>query len=193
MKKLIALINPRTAKKESSIAPLLRAISFSARAHRNQFRKDGITPYVSHPFRVCMILRHIFGVTDERILIAAVLHDTIEDTTTDFDDVEKEFGKEVAEWVALLSKDKREEEGVREKHYVARLRSAPDAVKLSKLADIYDNLSDVVNVPSRLHHEKTLKRTEQYLDALSTRRKSPTLKRALAVVLSLRKETEKLL
>ena len=95
----------------------------------------------------------------------------------------KEFGKEVAEWVALLSKDKRKREDSREKNYMDRLRNAPDAVKLSKLADIYDNLSDVINVPSRQHFEKTLKRTEQYLGALSAGRKGPALKRALVVVL----------
>ena len=43
---------------------LLDAIAFAARAHRSQTRKDGETPYVSHVFRVCLIARHLFGVTD---------------------------------------------------------------------------------------------------------------------------------
>ena len=54
------------------------------------------TPYVSHVFRVCLTTRHVFGVDDEATLTAAVLHDTIEDTTTDFDDIEKQFGAEIA-------------------------------------------------------------------------------------------------
>src|SRR5580704_12405344 len=82
------------------------AIAFAARAHQGQLRKDGRTPYVSHVFRVSMVLRDLFGVTDHGVLTAAVLHDTLEDTTTDFDDL-REFGDEVAGWVALLSKDKR--------------------------------------------------------------------------------------
>lgn len=179
------------SRQENQMGMLLKAISFSARAHQGQFRKDKVTPYSSHPFRVCMILRHTFGVQDEKVLMAAVLHDTVEDTTTDFDDIEKEFGKDVATWVAWLSKDKREKEGYREKHYVARLRNAPDPVKLAKLADIYDNLSDLINVPSRHHLKKTLDRSAQYLKALSSGHKSIALNRALGVVLDLRKRVKK--
>src|SRR5260370_39562517 len=87
--------------------PLLEAIAFAARAHQGQLRKDGRTPYVSHVYRVCLIVRQIFGVDDVSVLTAAVLHDTVEDTTTDFDDLAKEFGSEVAGWGAALSKDKR--------------------------------------------------------------------------------------
>src|SRR5438477_9602344 len=97
--------------------PLLEAASFAARAHRSQLRKDGQTPYVSHPFRVCLIVRHVFGVEDPRILTAAVLHDTIEDTTTDRDDIVKEFGSDVGAWVAALSKDARLPEAEREPQF----------------------------------------------------------------------------
>src|SRR6476660_6714705 len=86
---------------------LLEAASFAARAHRHQLRKDGQTPYAAHPFRVCLIVRHVFGIDDPDTLTAALLHDTIEDTTTDFDDLEKQFGVKVAGWVAALTQDKR--------------------------------------------------------------------------------------
>src|SRR5229473_1601342 len=86
---------------------LLEAVAFAARAHHGQFRKDRATPYVSHTFRVCLIARDLFGVDDPRVLAAAVLHDTVEDTTTDHDDLSERFGPEVAAWVASLSKDKR--------------------------------------------------------------------------------------
>ena len=59
---------------------LLDAVSFAARAHQGQFRKDGRTPYASHPTRVCLVMRCVFGVEDPEVLAAAVLHDTIEDT-----------------------------------------------------------------------------------------------------------------
>src|ERR1700730_1290393 len=77
---------------QATYRPLLEAIAFAARAHRNQLRKDGETPYVSHVFRVCLIVRDRFGVADPQVLTAAVLHDTVEDTTTDFDDLEEIFG-----------------------------------------------------------------------------------------------------
>src|SRR5262245_42497729 len=81
---------------ESGVAPLLNAVAFAARAHRPQLRKDGQTPYVSHVFRVCLVVWHVFGVDDPRVLTAAVLHDTIEDTTTDYDDLREQFGDDVA-------------------------------------------------------------------------------------------------
>ncbi|MFA6599491.1 MAG: HD domain-containing protein [Candidatus Omnitrophota bacterium] len=133
-------------KKEKKIGILLKSISFAARAHRHHFRKDKKTPYVSHPFRVCMILRQVLGVEDEEILAAAVLHDTIEDTTTDRDDLEKRFSENVAQWVSLLSKDKRMKESVREAAYLRQLKDAPLPVRLIKLADVYDNLTDAVNL-----------------------------------------------
>src|SRR5262245_40634751 len=90
-----------------AVEPLLDAVAFAARAHGHQVRKDGQTPYVSHPFRVCFVLRHVFGIEDEQVLTAAVLHDTVEDTTTDCDDLIERFGADVARWVAALTKDKR--------------------------------------------------------------------------------------
>src|SRR5262249_58566969 len=88
--------------------PLLDAIAFAARAHRHQVRKDAAqTPYASHVFRVCLILRHVFGVADPDVLTAAVLHDTVEDTGTDFDDLCEHYGPRIAGWVAALSKHKR--------------------------------------------------------------------------------------
>src|SRR5216683_2966745 len=123
---------------ESAVAPLLDAVAFAARAHRAQIRKDGQTPYVSHVFRVCLIVRQLFEIADSDVLIAAVLHDTIEDTTTDYDDLAERFGATVAGWVATLSKDKRLVEERREEAYVDGLRPAPWQVKVCKLADIYD-------------------------------------------------------
>lgn len=125
-----------------NIELLLTAISFAARAHRNHFRKDGETPYVAHPLRVTILLSQVFGVTDVETLTAATLHDTIEDTTTDHDDLSEHFGPRVADYVAALSKDKRRPEDEREQEYHEALALAPAAVQLCKLADVYDNLLD---------------------------------------------------
>src|SRR5438128_6484259 len=100
-----------------TVRPLLEALAFAARAHQRKLRKDGATPYVSHVFRVCLVLRHVFGIDDGQALTAAALHDTLEDTDTDFDDLKGEFGDEVAGWVAALSKDKRLPEEQREQAY----------------------------------------------------------------------------
>lgn len=121
---------------------LAEAISFAARAHQGHLRKDGETPYVAHPMRVLTVLATEFGVTDPDLLAAAVLHDVLEDTRTDHDDLSERFGRRVADYVAALSKDKRLPEDVREQEYLQQLIAAPLEVKLCKLGDVYDNLAD---------------------------------------------------
>lgn len=133
---------------------LLNAISFAARAHHGQFRNDAKTPYVSHPFRVFTVLSRVFGVDDQETLAAAVLHDTIEDTTTDHDDLSEKFGRRVADFVAALSKDKRLPEETREEAYHQALAAAPTEVQLCKLADVYDNLIDSVGMDAKQRQKK---------------------------------------
>jgi len=154
-----------TASLVQQYQPLLSTASFAARAHRHQIRKDRETPYIAHPFRVCLITRHIFGIDDPRTLMAALLHDTIEDTTTDRDDIVEAFGPEVAGWVADLSKDTRLADAKRELEYMTTLAAADPAVKICKLADMFDNLMDSLNLPLPLRR-KTVKRSKEYLGCL---------------------------
>lgn len=126
----------------SEIDLVQRAISFTARAHLNQGRKDGKTPYVAHPYRVFFVVRQVFGVEDPIALCAALLHDTIEDTTTDYDDLRNEFGPEVADAVAALTKDMRKPDEIREPEYDEQLKQASWQARLVKLADVYDNVCD---------------------------------------------------
>ncbi|CAN5388011.1 hypothetical protein BH11PLA2_BH11PLA2_08430 [soil metagenome] len=145
--------------------PLFKAIAFAARAHRHQLRKDGITPYFSHCVRVMTVTSQIFKVTDHLVLITALLHDTIEDTTTDYDDLVEAFGPQVAGWVAALTKDMRLPEREREDVYHATLAKGPWQVTVCKLADIYDNLNDsYVLTPTKQAH--LVKRSVDYLECL---------------------------
>lgn len=89
-----------------------------------------------------MTVAVVFGCTDEVILAAALLHDTIEDTTTDFDDLQREFGVQVAEIVAALTKNMAMPEKAREADYVSRIARADWRARLIKLADQYDNVCD---------------------------------------------------
>lgn len=124
------------------------AVAFAARAHRHQLRRDGRTPYVSHVMRVALTVSHVFRCDDQVALCLAILHDTIEDTTTDYDDLLERFGRDVAEGVAALTKNMALPEERREAEYDARLSSADWRVKLVKLADTYDNFCDVGTWPS---------------------------------------------
>lgn len=152
----------------NTIAPAdmpFEAAAFAARAHRHQLRKDNHTPYVSHVFRVCLVVRHTFGFDDPRMLAAALLHDTIEDTATDCDDIIERFGDDVARWVAALTKDMRLPHDAREDAYAKGLATADWQVKALKLADLYDNLGDC-KAFSPGGRRKTAAKSHFYLDAI---------------------------
>lgn len=167
---------------------VLEAASFAARAHRHHMRKDKETPYVSHVFRVCLTARHVFGIDDPRILQAALLHDTIEDTNTDFDDIAEKFGKDVAEWVSLLSKDTRKPDDERERKYIEDLANAPWQVQVCKLADIHDNLHDSGHLTGAARG-RTLKRTRLYLDGMKAKLR-PEAEAAYVIVDRLHRDRE---
>ncbi len=118
------------------------AASMAARLHLHQFRKDGITPYHAHPFRVALTIQLVFNITDEATIAAALLHDVIEDTPADYDDIVQACNKEVADIVASLTKDMRLPEAQREIAYDQQLANANWQTHLIKLADVYDNLCD---------------------------------------------------
>ena len=115
------------------------ASAAAARWHFRHTRRDGKTPYVSHCFRVALTVSHVFGCDDDVCIAIALLHDVIEDTTADYDDVLDGFGAEVADGVAALTKDMRLPEGIREPAYDEQIAAAGWRVKL---ADVLDNLLD---------------------------------------------------
>lgn len=137
-----------------------RAASFAAWRHHGQMRKDGRTPYFAHCVRVAMTVRHVFECDDEVTLAAALLHDTIEDTTADFDDLVEECGEEVAEIVAALTKDMRLPEDEREKAYDENLAKASWKARLIKLADVFDN---VIDCPSEMTRRKAVEKAHRAL------------------------------
>lgn len=148
---------------QTSVQPRLwqLAASYAARAHNHQYRKDKKTPFVSHPYRVAMVLRDVFGCDDEVAICTALLHDTIEDTRTDFDDIHKRFGLEVAEAVACMTKNMLLIEAEREKDYDKRLAKGPWQARIVKLADVYDNGLDLPRPGLR---RKCIERCKRALD-----------------------------
>lgn len=135
------------------------AAKLAATKHQHQLRKDHQTPYISHTVRVVLTLQHIFGISDPVIHAAALLHDTIEDTACDFDDIEEACGPDVAGMVALLSKDPRIREDRREELYFRQLAEAEWSVQAIKLADVYDNFCDSIEsgIPGSSHRKNALK------------------------------------
>lgn len=144
---------------------LFEAIAFAVRRHDGHFRKDGVTPYVVHPLRVMATLALKLGIDDETTLCAAVLHDTVEDTRTDYDDIESLFGKEVAELVAAMTKDKRLPQEVREEAFERQVAEAPLKARLVKLVDNYDNLGDMGHMTPEARREAA-RRKEPHVESI---------------------------
>ena len=124
----------------------LSALSFAAYKHRNQRRKDvAETPYINHPITVANILLNEAGVTDETVLIAAILHDTVEDTETSFEEIEQQFGAQVRAVVAEVTDDKSLPTAERKQKQIEHASGLSDRAKLLKLADKTANLRDMVS------------------------------------------------
>ena len=163
---------PLVAKLPPPVNPvqsILRAAGFAARKHHGQTRADNQTPYFSHVARVTLILSHVFGVDDEEVLAAALLHDTLEDTATDYDEIAVLFGARVADYVVLLTKNVMLPKKAREEDYVKRLSGAPEPVMIAKMADLYDNLSDRIHSPKL---RKTAATATLLLDIFASRLES---------------------
>jgi (p)ppGpp synthase/HD superfamily hydrolase len=131
----------------SELAQLLTALQFAARKHRTQKRKDAeASPYINHPIEVATILA-THGVTDMATLVAAVLHDTIEDTRTTPEELEQQFGPEVRAIVLEVTDDKRLPRAERKRLQIEHARHRSPRAKLVKLADKIANVRDVTAMP----------------------------------------------
>jgi len=104
---------------------VLKAIEFAARKHRDQRRKDKrASPYINHPIALANVLWFEGGVTDPVVLAAALLHDTLEDTETSWQELRGEFGDAVAEVVLEVTDVKWLKKDVRKRLQVETTRNA---------------------------------------------------------------------
>ncbi|MGB4762197.1 MAG: HD domain-containing protein [Candidatus Saccharimonas sp.] len=122
------------------------ALNLAAEKHAHQVRKMSGEPYIAHPFGV---LRIVSEVTDDRaVQIAAVLHDTVEDTDMTFEQIAEQFGVRVAHIVRGVTKDK----SIRDRHernlayltYLADSELSDEGSAYVALADKIHNATDTV-------------------------------------------------
>ncbi|KAJ3406315.1 Guanosine-3',5'-bis(diphosphate) 3'-pyrophosphohydrolase MESH1 [Chytridiales sp. JEL 0842] len=129
------------------------------------------SPYIIHPVGVANILMHEAGVTDIEVLIAAILHDTIEDTDTTSQEIESLFGVNILNIVLEVTDDKSLPSEQRKKLQITKAPFKSDQAKLVKLGDKIYNLRDLTrNVPKgwgleRVQVCKGLQGLNEYLDA----------------------------
>ncbi|MCT2534932.1 HD domain-containing protein [Aquibacillus koreensis] len=122
---------------------LLEAISFATKKHNGQVRKVDNIPYISHPYRVAMLLSQE-GVKED-VVIAGLLHDVVEDTDGTLEEIETLFGSKVSTLVEYASEpDKSLSWEERKKHTIETIRTAPIEAKLVVCADKVDNLTSIL-------------------------------------------------
>ncbi|EIJ44261.1 guanosine polyphosphate synthetase/pyrophosphohydrolase [Beggiatoa alba B18LD] len=130
------------------VAQLLKALRFSADKHRDQRRRDKqVSPYINHPIQVATLLWEVGKVYDIAVIIAALLHDTLEDTNTQADEIQNLFGLTVLNIVQEVTDDKSLEKAERKRLQVERAPHKSHSAKLVKLADKICNVRDILYTP----------------------------------------------
>jgi guanosine-3',5'-bis(diphosphate) 3'-pyrophosphohydrolase len=147
---------------ESNLKLLLKALAFSAHKHKDQRRKDvEASPYINHPIALADVLCNEGHVTDVQVICGALLHDTVEDTATTPEELEREFGKVIRDIVMDVTDDKTRTKDERKRLQIEHAAHISDKSKLVKLADKICNLRDVANCPPAGWE---LERRQQYFD-----------------------------
>jgi len=146
----------------TDLQDFLRAAAFAARKHRLQKRKDvEASPYINHPIEVAAILANDAEVTDPVTLVAAVLHDTLEDTKTTPEELATAFSPTIRDLVQELTDDKRLPKVERKARQIANAPHLSTRAKLIRIADKIANVRDVTHHPPA-HWDLARRRT--YLD-----------------------------
>ena len=146
----------------SEAKPLFKALTFAAYKHRHQFRKGTKpVPYINHPIAVANLLVNVGNVSDPETIVAALLHDTVEDTETTLLELENEFSPTVSDLVAELSDDKSLPKDQRKRLQVEHAATLSRRARLIKLADKTCNLRDVIGDPP---DGWSLQRKQEYFD-----------------------------
>src|SRR3954468_17269703 len=135
---------PEAAESMSGIRLVLKAMAFAAQKHRLQRRKDREeSPYINHPIDLANILANEAEIADSIVIAAAVLHDTVEDTETTPEELEREFGEEIAGIVAEVTDDRRLGKDERKRLQIQHAPHASFKAQQLKLADKIANLRDI--------------------------------------------------
>jgi (p)ppGpp synthase/HD superfamily hydrolase len=138
-----------------------KAIQFAARKHHDQLRLEAEPlPYITHLFSAAILVAEDGSASDE-VVIATLLHDTLEDTETTEEEIASAFGGRVLELVKTVTEPKEVEDWKeRKKRYLAQLALGSDDALLISIADKIDNIESKLEAYAREGAE-LLKRWKQ--------------------------------
>jgi (p)ppGpp synthase/HD superfamily hydrolase len=146
---------------ETDMSLIFSALRFAAERHREQKRKDDKTPYINHPIEVAETLVSAGGVSDVITIVAAILHDTVEDTATTREELQELFGDDVTKVVLECTDDKSLPKEERKRLQVEHAPHKSPRAKLVKIADKTSNITDITRIPPP---SWSLERKVKYLD-----------------------------
>lgn len=130
------------------IVSFARALDFAARKHTAQRRKgEAHEPYINHLAEVALLLAEATEGKDLNLVLAGLLHDTIEDTKTTYEELVEEFDKDVAGLVREVTDDKSLPKAERKELQVQTAPHKSDRAKMIKIADKISNLQSILNSP----------------------------------------------
>jgi (p)ppGpp synthase/HD superfamily hydrolase len=134
---------------------LRKALKFAAEKHKSQTRKVSDLPYIVHPFEVSLIIsKYKDSKRIEELMVASILHDTLEDTSTNFVELSTEFTPLVAALVLELTNDNNEIKSIGKNEYLKKkMVGLSNYALVIKLADRLSNISDS---PSKKYVEDTI-------------------------------------
>lgn len=146
----------------NNLSKLLAAASFAAKKHTGQKRKgaDG-EPYINHPLEVANLLANIGKIEDYDVLIAALLHDTVEDTGVKKEELTELFGERVSAYVMEVTDDKSLPKAERKQLQIEHAPHLSNGAKQIKLADKISNIRDVTENPP---HDWSNQRRLEYVE-----------------------------
>lgn len=136
------------------ISMIEKAYKVASEAHRNQFRKSG-EPYIIHPLNVAIILADLE--MDKETIVAGILHDVVEDTVMTEEDLEREFGPDVALLVDGVTKLEKIPLSAGGDQPDAKLEMQAENLRKMFLAMAKDIRVILIKLADRLHNMRTLK------------------------------------
>ena len=152
---------------------LIKALKFADKAHEGQLRKFQDVPYVWHAISVAKLVEFYKPTSVNPLLlrIAALLHDTVEDTDATLNDIVSEFGFQVASLVDELTSDKEESNRLGKTKYLSsKLKHMSSYALTIKLCDRLDNVMDLVMVQDTSFRNKYINETVSILMSLEMSR-----------------------
>jgi len=143
------------------IIRITHALEFAARKHVKQRRKGKRKdPYVNHVAEVARMLAEATAGKDTNLVIAGLLHDTIEDTKTKHRELARHFGQDVADLVQEVTDDKRLGKATRKR---LQIENAPHKTRRAKMIKIADKTANLHSVYASPPPDWKLKRRREYL------------------------------